>query len=222
MGVNIYFFLLVWYALAYITWVVVCFILKIFILFWSQLLFWQQLYCSHSFNIEAWQSKSAYHSAPSVPRVEPIFVFDNLYDIELVVIIPNVGLIEHTVVVFMHLWRTSDHLSASCFTTCRITDCSRSLYLAAVRQATVVVHLPLAPHLRPCGQQGLLGWGESILLLGRLLLFGFLASRLCGGGSSSLGRHGSSWWEAETGSGQDSWASSDMSTVDDCCPPEAE
>lgn len=51
------------------------------------------------------EGKLTYHPAPSVPRIEPVVGFDHLNDVELVVVLPDVCLIEHAVVVFVHLAR---------------------------------------------------------------------------------------------------------------------
>lgn len=49
--------------------------------------------------------KKTYHPAPSVPRIEPVVLLDHLNDVELVIVVPDVCLIEHAVVVFVHLAR---------------------------------------------------------------------------------------------------------------------
>lgn len=51
------------------------------------------------------EGKLTYHPAPSVPRIEAAVVFDHLNDVELVIVLPDVGLIEHAVVVVVHLVR---------------------------------------------------------------------------------------------------------------------
>lgn len=51
------------------------------------------------------EGKLTYHPAPSVPRIEPVVIFDHLNDVELVIVLPDVCLIEHAVVVFVHLMR---------------------------------------------------------------------------------------------------------------------
>lgn len=45
-----------------------------------------------------------HHASPAVPAEEAVTFFQQLYDVELVVVVPNVGLVQGTVVVFMHLW----------------------------------------------------------------------------------------------------------------------
>lgn len=52
-----------------------------------------------------------HHSAPSVPGVELVSIFNHLDDIKLVVVLSNVGLVEHAVVVLMHLVETAHSLS---------------------------------------------------------------------------------------------------------------
>lgn len=49
------------------------------------------------------EHKLTYHPAPSVPRIEPVVDFDHLNDVELVIVLPDVCLIEHAVVVVVHL-----------------------------------------------------------------------------------------------------------------------
>lgn len=54
-----------------------------------------------------WNAGQTYHPAPSVPGVENFTLFDNLDDIKLIIVLSNVGLIQHTVIVLIHLWKTA-------------------------------------------------------------------------------------------------------------------
>lgn len=54
--------------------------------------------------------EETYHPAPSVPRIELVVCLDHLNDIELVVVMSDVCLIEHAVIVFMHLMRQQTFL----------------------------------------------------------------------------------------------------------------
>lgn len=45
-----------------------------------------------------------HHTSPAGPAEEAASFFQELDDVELVVVAPNVGLVQSTVVVFMHLW----------------------------------------------------------------------------------------------------------------------
>lgn len=49
--------------------------------------------------------EKTYHPAPSVPWIEPVVFSDHLNDVELVIVMSDVCLIEHAVIVFMHLMR---------------------------------------------------------------------------------------------------------------------
>ena len=60
----------------------------------------------YSFNIEPFHSVmicSAYHSAPSIPCVKAAIGFQYLNDVILVIVVSYVCLIQHTVIIFMHL-----------------------------------------------------------------------------------------------------------------------
>ena len=45
-----------------------------------------------------------HHTAPAVPADEAVTLFQQLDDVEHVVVTPDVGLVQGAVVVFMHLW----------------------------------------------------------------------------------------------------------------------
>lgn len=81
--------------------------------------------------------KQTYHSAPSVPWIESVVCFDNLNDIKLIIVMSNVCLIEHAVIVFMHLMETTqEHFSTFNFLHAKFNEWfqrSLSFYIAYFR-----------------------------------------------------------------------------------------